>query len=230
MSSSALISTHKYGLLAWLTGFRASVSQNFYLGFQLKYYNTTDYFVKVEVDKDTTIAYIAWSRLFFDTTEIQKTQVNFIDFGWFDGTNGVQNKKINLEYFIQSNYIVGITKLQMNTQSKQDFTLNIANTTTIQTTNKFNYLNFTYFNYRIRTCPTGYPNYSDSKKMCFDSCPVNGTYLNTAINPDGLCFDCNPNCLTCTNSSTCKSCNTSAGLVLNSSNLCQCDSSLGYVN
>ena len=118
----------------------------------------------------------------------------------------------------------------MSLSAGSDFTLIPSKTSTFTTEAGYKYLNFTYFNYRIRSCPQENPKYSDTKKMCYSECPVNGTYLDASINLNGLCLDCSLNCLSCSNSDNCLTCDANLHLNMTSQKACECDKNSGYIN
>lgn len=69
----------------------------------------------------------------------------------------------------------------------------------------FNNLSMSYFNYRYRSCPAGFPFFNEANSLCYDVCSAY-YYGNTS---QSACLPCYYTCYTCSNvtNTTCLSCN-----------------------
>lgn len=151
--------SYVYALLSWISGFSINTTEDACFALKFLYYSPTQYSVTISVDCDTRLSTIYWRRLFVDVTTMQTKKTQFVDYGWVDGTGSTQSSELNLTYHIQSSFFIAFTSMKLNMVSGSDFLIDRENTCKISTNTGYNYLNFSYFNYHVRTCPTGYTYY-----------------------------------------------------------------------
>lgn len=87
--------------------------------------------------------------------------------------------------------MIGMISFYYNANQGFDFTFN----TSLICTGSMNFrrLTFNYFNFRIRTCPTGYPYFNEILNQCFDVCNPY-TYMDNTIE---ACVACHYPCYSC---------------------------------
>lgn len=104
-----------------------------------------------------TIHAMTYSRLTFDQTALQSAQLTYIDSGFVGGAStSWASLVLTFPYSFSTNFMAGLTSFAYPGTGVSNFVFTQA-TLSCTGTMAFDYLEFGYFNYRYRTCPTGYP-------------------------------------------------------------------------
>lgn len=165
------------------------------IGTRFNNINSTYYNVTFWTSGNCMIFYAEYFSITFDQTIIEASESTFADAGFILGSDGVQTNYTNIYYQIPNNFIIGVNYWRLDfSNSQKSFEVNITYPNNITTSTNYSIVNFTYFNYRVRVCPTLEPYYNRANQMCYDTCP-GGTYLiNSSVT---FCSQCNNNCLLC---------------------------------
>jgi hypothetical protein len=119
--------------------------------------NSNIYSLYVGTSGNCTIHSMSYSRVTFDQTSLQSTQLTFIDSGVVTGynTNWTQ-LSLSFPWMNSTNFMIGMTGFAYEAATAINFVYTQA-TLICAGSMTFNMLEFGYFNYRYRSCPAGYP-------------------------------------------------------------------------
>lgn len=142
-------------------------------------HNCSFYKITGYVDSTTTVLSLKFSRILFDLTVLQASKSEYIDAETIVATSSNwAGLTPTLKFYNVSNFMIGMVGIGYTGATGVDFLYNKANLSASGTMS-FNKFAMSYWNYRKRSCPAGFPNYDELTDLCFDTCPAY-TYLYSA--------------------------------------------------
>ena len=148
---------------------------------------------------------------------MELTQQLFIDVGTIQTEGGTQTTLTSIQKLTNNSYIFGANFFSFNLSlfhggfdfSVQNQTLSVLGSSSM--------VNISYFNIRVRECPTEYPFYFLDFQKCYAQCP-GMSFSNSTYN---FCYPCHYTCDLCPDATACTACNASNFRYLVGSN-CTC--------
>jgi hypothetical protein len=183
--------------------------------------NANNYVVYASTSGNTTITSLQFARFIYDQTLLQSSLTTFIDSGLISSSNtNWTSLSLALVWKQSSNFLIGLNSIAYDSTAAIDFNYDEPSLTCTGAST-FHTLTFGYWNYRYRTCPSGYPFFSAVTNLCSDSC---GPYFysDTTV---AACLSCAYSCYTCSNTTTptnCTSCNSVVNYRTLSGTTCIC--------
>lgn len=119
--------------------------------------NQNNYTLALFTSGNTTISNLTYSRIIFDQTALQSTQLTYVDAGYVVALNtGWGSLSLSIPWKNTTNFMAGLNSLAYEAATAINFAYNEP-TLTASGSMAFNNLTICYFNYRYRACPSGFP-------------------------------------------------------------------------
>lgn len=145
--------------------------------------------------------------MIYDQTAIQSSQTTYLDGGELYSTNGDYTQlKTTFLFTNVTSFMAGLCYFSSSTSAAMTWAFDVGTISTSGTYD-FDAISILYWNYRYRTCPTGFQYFNESDNLCYNGC--NLYYFPNS--PLKTCDQCHYTCATCTSDTetSCTSCEAS---------------------
>lgn len=156
--------THKNVMLIWpqVLKMNTVAGRTFAFDWTSIWVNSTNYQIKLTLYGNTTISNLSYNRLIYDQTAIEANQTVYLDGDVLNGSSSdFSELSLSLLFTSANSFMIGLSYWNIPQTSKFDYTFDVGSFSTAGTMN-FNSISLAYWNYRFRTCPTGYTYYIES--------------------------------------------------------------------
>jgi predicted alpha/beta hydrolase family esterase len=119
--------------------------------------SATNYTLTLSTSHNCTITKFLFSRLILDKTVVESTQASFMDCDKATSTAGNwASLTLNLVWSTPLNFVIGLGAFTLGATDLFSFNFSTTGLTCTGTSN-YTYLEFSFFSYRFRSCPSGFP-------------------------------------------------------------------------